>query len=173
MKNTNTKERVLELMFNFPTKRFYLREISRIVKISPSAVSRALRELETEGMLISVKKVTYEVRANLSNQSFKNMKRVHNLKMIYASGLFEYLIDNFPLGTIVLFGSYSRGEDIEKSDIDLAVINSKEKKLDLEGYEKKLNRKINLEFLNLEKISKELRDSIINGIVLNGYINLK
>ena len=87
-------------------------------------------------------------------------------------GLVNYLHEKFPLNVIILFGSYSRGEDIEKSDIDIA-LDTKEKILELKEFEKKLNKKINIEFIDFNKISKELRDNIINGIILSGYMQLK
>ncbi|MFH1308216.1 MAG: nucleotidyltransferase domain-containing protein [archaeon] len=172
MKNTDTKDKILELFFSFPTRNFHIREISRILKISPPAVSKALKHLENENLVTVEKKFIHTVQANLSNQAFKNIKRIANLGAIHTSGLFNYLHDNFPLSNITLFGSYSRGEDIEKSDIDIA-IESKEKKLDLENYEKKLNRRVNIEFISFDKLTKELKESIINGIILSGYISIK
>ena len=169
MKNTDTRERVLKLLFNYPLRGFHVREISRLLKISPPAISKAIKQLEKENLISISKKFLYEIKANLENQEFRNMKRVHNLKSIYDSGLFSYLKESSPLGAIILFGSYSRGDDTEKSDIDIA-IEGKDKKLILEEYEKKLNRRINIEFIEFRNISKELKDNIINGIILSGYI---
>ncbi len=171
MKNTDTKEKVLELLFDFPIKRFHLREMARILKISPPAVSNALKQLEKEEMVIIEKGFLHEIKANLDNQNFKNLKRVNNLGKIYSSGLFEYLHEKFPLSTIILFGSYSRGEDTEKSDIDIAII-GKEKLLELSEYNKKFNKDVNVEFIDLKKIDKNLRDNVISGITLSGYIDL-
>ena len=112
----------------------------------------------------------YEIKAKLDNPKFKNLKRAYNIKKLYDSGLLEYFKEHLPLKTIVLFGSYSRGDDTEKSDIDIAV-DGDEKKLNLELYEKKLNRPINVEFINIKKITKELKNSLINGIVLSGYLD--
>lgn len=170
MKNTDTKEKVLELLFSYPLRSFHLRELSRLLNISPPAISVSLKKLEKEKLiLINKTKFLYGIKANIDNQSFKNMKRIHNLNRIYNSELFDYLKEKFPFNTLILFGSYSKGDDTEKSDIDIAIDN-KEKKLDLENYEKKLNRKINIEFVDFSKVSKELNNSIINGIVLAGYI---
>ena len=173
MKNTNTKEKIIGLLFDFPLKRFHIREISRILKISPPSISKAVKQLEKEKMILSNKKVVYEIKANIDNPNFKNLKRVHNLKEIYTSKLFEYLCNKFPLDTIILFGSYSRGEDIESSDIDIAIIGSKEKTIELNIFEKKLKRKINLNFyLNLKNIEINLKSNILNGITLKGGIDL-
>jgi len=87
--------------------------------------------------------------------------------------LTDYLVKsfNFP-ETIVLFGSYARGEDTEKSDIDILVITqNKESLMELKELENKLNRKINIHILKSIKNSKEeFKNSIANGIVLYGHL---
>ena len=73
---------------------------------------------------------------------------------------------------IILFGSVSKGEDIKESDLDLFVLSDKEK-IDLSLFEKKLNKKINIFFdNNFNKLSKELRNNIINGVILKGYLKV-
>ena len=73
---------------------------------------------------------------------------------------------------IILFGSYLRGEDLEDSDIDLFV-QSKEK-VDLGRFEKKLGRKIQIfGYKDISAIkNKELANNIVNGYVLNGFIEI-
>jgi len=59
------------------------------------------------------------------------------------------------------------------SDIDIAVIGRKDKLLNLDKYEKTLNRKININFYdNWKDIHKYLKNNILNGIVLIGGIEL-
>ncbi|MFH1511369.1 MAG: nucleotidyltransferase domain-containing protein [Candidatus Woesearchaeota archaeon] len=73
---------------------------------------------------------------------------------------------------IILFGSCAKGEDTETSDLDL-YIQSSEIKLDLGKFEKELHRRIQLFFSErIEKIPKELRNNILNGIKLDGYIKV-
>lgn len=56
--------------------------------------------------------------------------------------------------------------------MDLFVI-SKEEKLDLNKFEKKLNKEINIFFSeDFDKLSKELKNNIINGIILKGYLKV-
>ena len=74
--------------------------------------------------------------------------------------------------SIILFGSGAKATFVEKSDIDIFV-EAKDSKLNLAKYEKKLNRKISLLFEpNLNNLSKELRNNIINGIILYGFIRI-
>ena len=72
--------------------------------------------------------------------------------------------------TIVLFGSYRRGEDVEESDIDI-FLECKKENVNVERFEKKLGRKIQLHFQeNFNAYPKELKNNIINGIVLSGFL---
>ena len=85
----------------------------------------------------------------------------------------DSLEEKFPGSTIILFGSYSRGEDLASSDVDLAVIGCSEKKIILKKYEKFLEREIRINFFkNLKKIEKEFKESLCNGIVFSGGIEL-
>lgn len=166
MKKSDTIEKVKSLLFDYPTRRFHVREISRLLKTSAPAVSKALSDLEKKEFVTIKKNFLHEITAN-RKEDFLTEKKIANLQKVYSSGLFKVLKESFPLSTIVLFGSYERGEDAEKSDIDIAIM-AKEKKIHLAKYEDLLKRKINILFVNMKKISKELRNNILNGIVLSG-----
>ncbi|MBI2135854.1 nucleotidyltransferase domain-containing protein [Candidatus Woesearchaeota archaeon] len=84
---------------------------------------------------------------------------------IYVS---DFLFNEFPGCAVILFGSYSRGEDIEGSDIDIAILTNKKLELNLERYNKKLERHINIHEILVEKISAEFKANLWNGIVLEG-----
>lgn len=56
--------------------------------------------------------------------------------------------------------------------MDLLVI-AREKKVELEGFEHKVRRRISLYFEEkMSKIPKELLNNIVNGIVVYGYLEL-
>ncbi len=114
------------------------------------------------------------VKLNRENELAIDLKRVENLKLIYESGLKNYLSDLFPGSLIILFGSYAFGEDTIDSDIDIAIIGYKGKEVNLKEFEKYLKREIRLNFYeNIGKINRELRANLFNGIVLKGRIVLK
>ena len=81
---------------------------------------------------------------------FDTLKRVQNLKSIYESGILEELENNFIGATIILFGSYSKGEDTIKSDIDIAVIGRKEKEINLSEFESCFKKEIVINFCFLD-----------------------
>src|SRR3989338_7417602 len=155
---------------------FNERGIARNLNVPPTAVSNSLEKLEKENLIL-VKKdkesKRLSIELNKDNPKVYSLKRVENLKLIYESGLVEFLSGSFPGSTIILFGSYSTGEDNVNSDIDIALVGSKEKELDMAKFQKLLERPISLNFYeNFKNIKKNLKDSICNGIVLKGAIQL-
>lgn len=150
------------------------REIAKILKVSPTAITNSIKKLEQNHLIKVEKTKTINfISFNREWQKAVDLKRAENLKNIYISGLSEYLEKELAGGTIILFGSYSRGEDTNTSDIDLAVIERKDKILYFEEYEKHLNRKININFYkSWNDIHKNLKNNILNGILLHGSVEL-
>lgn len=150
------------------------REIAQSLSVSPTAVAKSIAGLKEAGLVgVDVTRTSNLISFNRANQRAIELKRVENLRNIYVSGLSDHLDRELAGGTIIIFGSYARGEDLNLSDIDLAVIGRKDKLLHLESYETILNRKINVNFFKSFKvIDIHLRDSILGGILLQGGINL-
>lgn len=168
-----SRYRILEEFFDFPLKDFQMREVSRKTRISQPSVINHLKGLLEEGLIKKEKKGIYPTfRANRDDELFKLHKRMNMILRIRKGGLLDYVYDSSVPDVIILFGSASKGEDTEGSDIDLFV-QSPEKKLALEKYEKALNRKISIFFEeNFSRLSKELKNNILNGIVLKGYLKV-
>jgi predicted nucleotidyltransferase len=151
------------------------RTIAKSLEVSPTAVSKALKELKNSN-LISIEKSNMNlilIELNREEEKVINFKRIENLKIIYESGLVRFLEDNFPGSVIILFGSYSYGEDTINSDIDVAIIGCKEKKIDLTKLEKIFEKEIRINFYDdFKEINNNLKSNIFNGIVLSGRIGL-
>lgn len=171
--------KVLELFFDDPLTEgigYQLREISRKIKLAPKSVKLYLEELEKESLIIKKKHRIHQYPvyyANRDDNYFKFLRRLNIIQRIKESGLLDYLDEKCMPDVIVLFGSASKGEDVKDSDIDL-FLQCKEKKMDLTKFEKELNRKISLFFENdFYKLSKELKQNIINGTKLKGYLRMQ
>lgn len=171
---TTLEEEIFSLLCINAGQKLSQREISIMLQVSPTAISNSIKKLKENKLIKLEKTKTINfISFNRENRRAMELKRTLNLKNIYISELSDYLEENLPGSTIILFGSYSRGEDIFSSDIDIAVIERKEKLLELEKYEKILKRKINLNFYNSWKdIHKHLKNNILNGILLHGSIEL-
>lgn len=165
--------KVLGLFFKFPEKRFHVREIARLTGLSAPGILKILCRLCKKNLL-EVKKtiVVSEVSAK-RGEEFIHLKRLHNLLSLYECGVVGFLEDAFEEPeAIIVFGSFSRGEDLSDSDVDIAVVTSFEKKLDLKKFERHLHRRIVLHEISLSRCTKEFLNNLCNGIVLSGYLRL-
>ncbi len=167
--------RVANVFFSEPTKNHYLIEISRKAGIAHTSVKKYLDQLQESSIIIrNIEKRASRkfplYKANINEKAYKQYKSMANLYSIKESGLIDFLADRLMPKSIILFGSYNNGEDIENSDIDLFV-ECTGQDLNLSKYEKILNRKIQLHFRkHFRELPEELKNSIINGTVLYGYL---
>ena len=168
-----SKDVVLQEFFDFPRKRFQMRELSRKIGLGQPSVVAHLKNLVIEKLIVREEKGLYPAyHAHREDNAFKLLKKQNMVWRMHTSSLLEYLSQKINPACIVLFGSASRGEDSEESDIDLFV-QAKESFLHVTKYEGLLHRKINILFEpNLKKLPKELLNNIINGQILYGYFKV-
>ena len=174
---TNLQQGIFNLLFANPTKDFNMLRLSQILEVSQPAVKKSLPLLEKKKFVRiyqDKESKRYSVTLNRDNEKIFNMKRAKNLELIYSSDLVSYIFNLFPGCTIILFGSYSKGEDTENSDIDLAIIGSSEKKINVSKFEKFLEREIIFNFYKSFGAIKDnnLKNNLLNGIILSGSIEL-
>ncbi|MFT4312258.1 MAG: nucleotidyltransferase domain-containing protein [Candidatus Woesearchaeota archaeon] len=174
LKFTMLEQDIIQLLALRSGEKFSQREIAKILTVSPTAISKSIPKLE-KSTLITVEKtnITHYVSYNTFNKQAIELKRVQNLRIIYTSGLKEFLCEHLAGSTIIVFGSFSKGEDTKDSDIDIAIIGRKPKKIPLEKYELKTFRKINLNFYkSWNDIHIHLKNNILQGFVLHGSVQL-
>ena len=153
-------------------RRINVREYSRLMKISPPTASKILSGLNKNGLLLIERDRNYIFfYANKDNKIFVDLSRIY--WRIKLNDLTDFLDKTLTNPTIILFGSLSKAETKEDSDIDIAIFSHK-KSLDLVNYEKKLKRKLQLfHFNSIKDIeNEELTNSIINGYILRGRIKI-
>lgn len=141
-------------------------------KLSTTAVLSSIEILKKLKIIKIIKTdVTKNVQVDLDSKNYTSYKRIFNLYQIEKYT--DFFIEKFNPQTIVLFGSYAKGEDIEESDIDILILTNHKINLNLDFMEKDLKRKINLHVLpSLDKSESEFKNAISNGIVLYGYLKL-
>ncbi len=177
MLQKNNRWSVLRVFFNdpAPSTGLQLREISKKINLAPPSVKNYLTELIKKNLIIKAKHRIHNYpiyMANRENEFFRLLKKIDTMYLMKDSGLLEHIDKECMPETIILFGSAARGEDIKESDIDLFV-QSKEKKMDIKKYENTLKRHINIFFEEeFNKLSKELKNNIINGVILKGYLKV-
>ena len=159
---------VMEIFFKEPTKIHFIREIGRKINLAQTSTKNNIKKLEKEGLIIKKHSKPFDgFIANRENEKFLYYKQIHNLYSLYD--IKNKLIQEFYPKSLVLFGSYLRGEDNETSDIDLLIVSKIKKNIDLSKLEENLKRKVHLTFVkDIPNLDKELKNKIKNGFVLYG-----
>ncbi len=169
------KNKIKEYFFLNSTARLRVRQIEHVVKVPLPSAIRYTKDLEKEGILkSSVFAGVKMYSADRASGAFLIEKKLFNTRLIFSSGLIDFLVQELSNPTIIVFGSYSRGEDVEDSDTDLYIETNSKKKVALDAFEKKLQRKIQLFiYKSIHDIkNKNLANNIINGITLNGFLEV-
>lgn len=165
---------ILKLFFENPNKEFNVREVARLLKISPATASKKLKRLAKANILKKRKeRILTLYKANLDNDFYRDLKIFYNIRKIKESGFLNALNKFYLKPVVILFGSCAYGIDTETSDFDLLIISEKTVKFpNIQKFEKKLNRKIQLFIVKeiKELKNKHLINNILNGIVLQGKI---
>ena len=166
----STQFKIIEIFFKEPTLIHFIREISKKVGIAPTYVRLNIKNLFNDGLIIKKKSKPFDgYISNRDDERFLFYKRAYNLYSLYE--LKKKIIDCLHPKSIILFGSYAIGEDIESSDIDLIILSKVKREINFLDIEKDLQRKINVIIIeNLDKLDKNIRNKAINGIVLYGGI---
>lgn len=174
VKWTTLQEEIFRLLCLKAGKKLSQREIAKILGVSPTAVANSLTKIKDENVIkIEKNRSMNLVSFNRDERKAIELKRVENLRNIYSSGLAHYLEEIFHGRAIILFGSYSRGEDTTTSDIDIAIIGTKGKNIELDRFEKILEREIIINYYkSLKEIHPDLKLNILSGILLAGVIEL-
>jgi predicted nucleotidyltransferase len=164
---------ILRIFFEEPSREFNVREVSRILKVSPATASKKLKELAKSNFLKERKERIFILyKANLESDDYKDLKVYYNVKKLKESGLLDALNIFYLKPTIVLFGSAVHGLDTETSDFDLLIISEKTDSFDTKRFEKKINRKLQLIVVSdVKELKNEyLINNVLNGIVVQGNV---
>lgn len=160
-------------------KEFHVRELAKILKKSPTTISKYLKKYEKENILVSEKKFNHLLfKPNTNSLQFKQLKLNYNLSLLNNSGLINKLDKEFNPEAIILFGSFAKAENTKKSDIDILLITPRKKEINIETFEKDIGNSIQLHLysdkdIEIMKIkNKELLNNFLNGIILKGYWEL-
>lgn len=172
---------ILYWFFAYPDMKITLSELAKELGIAKTTASRIVNDLLKENFLV-VEEIgrAWGISCNINHPYNKTIKIGYNLQQIYLSGIIEEIYKQ--IGNpkaIILFGSYRKGDDISKSDLDIAVevVGNEELKiftlgnLPLLGLRKDVP--INLYIFSRNKVDLNIFANIANGIVLDGFLEVR
>ncbi|KXB08306.1 hypothetical protein AKJ56_01540 [candidate division MSBL1 archaeon SCGC-AAA382N08] len=156
-----------------PDLKTHLRGLAEKINTSPGFISKKIDSLIKKGIVKEKREGNMRTfSANTRNDKYRRSKRAFNIQEILTSDLIPQLENNLYPDGLILFGSYSKGTDTKNSDIDIAVLNGRKNTTDLSDYEEKMERSINLTYTTLEKAEPEFIETLANGLVLTGYLEV-
>ncbi len=177
-------QKVLYWYFSFPELEMGLNDLSAGLGIAKTTAKKTVGMLEKEGFLIrKVYGKTWRISCNQQHYYNQTTKVAFNLSMVfnaYMAGLREHilgLVGN--ASAVILFGSYRKGDDTEKSDIDIAAEvadNGAVRIAQIGTIQRFGNRKnvpVNLHIFCRNKVDINLFANIANGIVLEGFLEAR
>lgn len=177
---TAAYERVMQWFFAYPTREIGLSDLAEALNISKTTAHNAVKMLEQEGFLIvEVLGRVWRISCNTQHTYNYTRKVAYHLRLLYETNCLEAIHALIPNPkAIVLFGSYRKGDDVEKSDIDIAVEVADTQRLDIVelgvipqfGFRKDVV--VNLHIFSRERTEPNLFANIANGIVLEGFLEV-
>ena len=165
------REELLALYFTNPNKKYYLRELERLLSFSVGNIRRELIKLESTGLFLSENKgnlVYYYL--NQSYPLFEELKSII-FKTSGAPKMLQNFLEKFNgISQAFIYGSFAKREEKEDSDIDLLIIGevNEDKLIEvISKLERRLQREINYAIFGKEdfKKKKEERNPFILDIL--------
>ena len=160
----------LESFFKDNYRKIHVREYAKILKISPPTASKILENYFKEQLLKKeIDKQYYYYSANRDSYIFRDLQRIYWKEQLKE--LIRTIREDCLTPTIILFGSTAKAEIKKDSDIDITILTVSKINIDLDRFEKKLKKKIQLfHFNNIDEVSEELKHNILNGYILEGTL---
>lgn len=165
--------KILAYFLEHPSSSCYVKELARILDISPGSASSSLKRFKEWGLMEKEEKGQIHLyKLNNELAVVRELKTTFMLMQLHTIGFVNKLLkkdDN--IISIALYGSYATGEFDEKSDLDVLLIAPS--KLDLnefiERIEKKLKRVVSIEMFSLGQWNKlkEQGDPFYNNVMMN------
>lgn len=157
---SKTREKILQLFFSNPEKKYYLRELEKILDIPVGNIRRELLALKKSG-LFKRKEIGKQVYYFLNKESpiFEEIKRIVS-KTIGVEGLLKNLLKKVAKVEVAfIYGSFAKQKEDSFSDIDLMLIGNPDEDIlisKISTAEKELRREINYSIFSAEDFRKGL-----------------
>src|SRR3989338_5538253 len=126
---------IISLFTNGFDREYYIREVEKLLKISPRTAQLILEDLENKGIIESKvrgKIKSYKLKVNeLSNRYVAFVEQYKSIAFMEKNLLVKEVIEkigHFIDGIGVIFGSYAKGISNKESDLDIFVAGDYKKK---------------------------------------------
>ena len=158
---------ILSLFTRSFDSEYYIREVQKILKISPRTAQLILDDLEKKGLLeskIRGKIRTYKLKKNLTTAKYLILTEQHKqIAFLEKNQIIKEVIEKItPLirGIGLIFGSYVKGINKKDSDLDIFIIGKYNRK-----NIKEISKTYKIE-LNIKNYPKNIFEKTMNADIL-------
>ena len=165
--------KILSYFLQHPSQSVYVKELAKIIDVSPSSVSLALNKFREFGLVLKKEMgQTHFYKLNNDFIGISELKKFFFLLQLHEVDFVNSLLKlDENIITVVLYGSFAAGDYDDLSDIDILVIAPRKFKLNklIEDFEDKLSRDLNIEILSINQWTKlkERNDPFYNNVKMN------
>ena len=167
---TENHLRALDLFTQRFDKEYYIRELQRLLKLSPRTAQLILENLEEKGIVESKTKgkiKTYKLQNNYTTQEYLILAEEYKkITFLESKALIREIIEKitpFIEGVAFIFGSYAKGLEKKESDLDIFIAGKYQKK-QIEEISKRYLLKISIKNYPLSSFYQEMNKDILISI---------
>ena len=173
---TENNLQVLSLFTNGFDKEYYIREVEKILKISPRTAQLVLEDLENKGIVESKtrgKIKSYKLKINeLSKRYLAFVEQYKTISFMEKNPLVKEVIEKISPsieGIGIIFGSYAKSTSNKESDLDIFIAGEYEKE-EIKKVSRNLGIEISVKCYPLKTFDKNLTQDILIKEVLKNHM---
>src|SRR3989338_3764378 len=176
---TENTLQVLSLFTNGFDKEYYIREVQKLLKISPRTAQLILEDLENKGVIESKtrgKIKSYKLKVNeLSKRYLIFVEQYKSISFMEKNLLVKEIIEKispFIKGIGLIFGSYAKGTANKESDLDIFTAGNYENE-EIKKVSRNLGLEISVKCYPLKTFEKNVnQDTLLKEILKNHIVFL-
>lgn len=176
IKITENTFQVLSLFTNDFSREYYVREVQKLLKISPRTAQLILEDLEEKGVIESKTKGKIKTFKLGSGETTKRYlvfaEQYKAIAFLEKRLMIKEVIEKItPLikGISVIFGSYAKGLEKEGSDLDIFIA-GKYKQDEIDKVSRNLGVEVSVKCYPTKIFEKNLRNDILLKEVLKNHV---
>lgn len=159
---SKTRVTLLSMLMMNPRKRFYIRELSKILKIPYGMLYREVKNLVSLGIITEEKKGKITLLSvNMDLPYFAELRGL----MIKTAGLGDAMRDALSgfvgIRYALIYGSLASGEETDRSDVDFLVVGEVDEEdllRAMSGVEKDVGREVNYILWSEDEFMERVRE---------------
>lgn len=173
---TENHLQVLSLFTNGFNKEYYIREVEKLLKISPRTAQLILENLENKGIVeskIRGKIKSYALKRGISSQMYVTFaEQYKTIAFLEKTPMIKEIIEKISPsvdGVGVIFGSYAKGTARKESDLDIFVVGKYDNKV-IKKVSKTYGIEIGVKCYPVKVFEKNLTSDILLKEILKNHL---